>query len=311
MASRFNRAQVVAVMLASSVSAGVLAQQATQSGIDASRSGTQAQAVSPVTTSAVPADQSLGAIISPRDKISITTVGEPLFSVQAIVDADGTFDFGHLGRIKAGGLTVRQLEDDIKTRLVQGGFLSNPEVTIELVQSATKHVMVNGSVRNPQNVPFAGKMTVMEALVDVGSLAPDAGDRAFIIRGNPDGSLPSADQMTAAAKTYVDLQKLIDDGDLSQNFALNDGDYLYVEKAQPFTIDGEVKSPGQYPAHRGLTVQQAVALAGGLTDKGKDKGIKILRPTADPKKPRTIEVKDWATEQVKPGDTIMVPRRLM
>lgn len=312
MASRLNWPPALAVVLASTVSAAVVAQQATQSGTDAPPPGLQARSASPAGGRVTAVDQSTGAVIAPRDKLSVTTVGEPIFSVQqATVDADGTFDFGHLGRIKAGGLTVRQLEEDIKTRLVTGGFLSHPEVTIELIQSATKHVMVNGRVRNPTTVNFAGKMTVMEALVDAGSLTDDAGDHAFIIRGNPDGSLPSADQMTTAAKTYVDLQKLIEDGDLSQNFTLNDGDYLYVEKAEPFTINGEVKSPGQYPAHRGLTVQQAVALAGGLTDRGRDKGIKILRPTADPKKPQTIEVKNWSTEQVKPGDTIIIPRRLM
>jgi polysaccharide export outer membrane protein len=119
--------------------------------------------------------------------------------------------------------------------------------------------------------------------------------------------------MTEASKTYVDLYKLITEGDVSQNYAMNDGDYLFVEKALPFTITGEVKSPNQYPAHRGLTVQQAVALAGGLTDRAKSNGsgIKILRAGGDPKTSKPIEVKDWTKELVKPGDTITVPARIL
>ena len=68
-----------------------------------------------------------------------------------------------------------------------------------------------------------------------------------------------------------------------------------------------------FPVHHGLTVQQAVALAGGLTDKGKSGGIKILRPTSDPKKPQEIDVKNdqdaTGHAQVRPGD--IVPSKIL
>jgi polysaccharide export outer membrane protein len=305
--------RILPVMLAVGLSAGVRAQQ---SSADSVRPGTSLppspSGRSGADQRAVP-DPTHGAIIAPRDAITVTTLNEAAFTVKAIVDADGTFVFGYLGHVKAAGLTTLQLEADLKRRL-DPDWVKNPQVTVGLVQSASKTVLVGGRVRNPSPYPFAGKLTVLQALMQAGSVTDDAGDRAFIIRASPDGSVPSADQTSDAAKVYVDLHALLDAGDLSQNFTLNDGDYLFVEKAQPFTITGEVKNAGMYPVHHGLTVQQAVALAGGLTDKGKSGGIKILRPTSDPKKPQEIDVKndnDYRTQQVRPGDTIIVPSKIL
>jgi len=302
--------------LASGLSAGLLAQQDPQSSADTSRPSPQTRPSPSGVTGGDPLmapDPTHGAIIAPHDKLKVTTLNEPMFTTEAIVDADGTFDFPYLGHVKAAGLTARQLEMDLKKRL-DTDWVKNPQVTVDLEQFASKRVLVGGRVRNPSSYPFAGRLTVVDALLLAGSITDDAGDRAFIIRANPDGSVPSADQVSEAAKIYVDLHNLLDAGDLSENYTLNDGDYVFVEKAQPFTITGEVKNAGMFPAHRGLTVQQAVALAGGLTDRGKSSGIKILRPTTDPKKPQEIVVKsdnDYRTQQVKPGDTVVVPSRIL
>jgi polysaccharide export outer membrane protein len=309
MASR-SRSRFLVVALMCGLSAGLAAQEATQSSADNS----QAPKVRPTGSDGGAPSQGSGnhgAVISRRDKLIIKTLNEPLFTTEVIVDADGGFDFPYLGHLTALGMTPQQLEADLKKRL-NPDWVINPQVTVDLVPNASKRVMVNGSVRNPSQFPFSGRMTVLDALVAAGGTADSAGDRAFIIRGNADGSLPSADQAASSPKTYVDLLKL-EQGDVSENYTLNDGDYLFVEKAQLFTITGEVRNPGQFAAHRGLTVQQAVAIAGGLTDKGKRTGIKILRPV-DGKKPLEIEVKsdkDFETMQVRPGDTLTVHARII
>jgi polysaccharide export outer membrane protein len=298
----------VAIVVAGALATPVVARQATQA-LDGSRPG----APTPPSAAPGPTDPTHGAVIAARDRIVVKTLNEPEFSVEAIVDVDGTFQFGQLGHLKAAGLTARQLEADLKSRL-NPNWVINPQVTVDVFPTASKRVLVNGSVRNPSPYPFAGRYTVMDALLAAGSVTEASGDRAFLIRGNADGSLPAAEDLANAPKMYIDLRKLLDDGDLSENYTLGDGDYLYVEKAQPFTINGEVKGPGQYAARRGLTVQQAIAIAGGLTDKASKKGITILRPTADPKKPQEIKVqddKDFQTLQVKPGDTLTVHARIM
>ena len=78
----------------------------------------------------------------------------------------------------------------------------------------------------------------MDALLSAGSVTEASGDRAFLIRGNADGTVVSAEQISQAQKTYVDLHKLLAQGDLSENYTLNNGDYLYVEQAQVITVNG-------------------------------------------------------------------------
>ena len=284
MASR-NVSQMLAGVLMALLSVGVAARQATQPGVDAQRTvAPERQTAAAVGGGEMTAtDPTHGATIAPRDILTITTLGDSTFSMKALVEADGTFQFADVGRVKAAGLTVRELETSLTSQLA-GKWLINPHVTVELTQTASKRVLVGGRVRNPSPYPFSGRFTVMEAIVGAGSLAEDAGDRrVHQLRANPDAVHSTRPirwplrQMTC----YVDLHKLFDLGDLSENYTLGDGDYVFVEKAQPFTITGEVKSAGQYAAHQGLTVQQAVALAGGLTDRAKSNGngIKILRPS--------------------------------
>ena len=313
MASKLVR-HLATIAIASGLSAGVLAQQASQSSTDASQRQMRPGSAASTTSPTAAADFARGTIIAPRDKISIRTQNFQQWSLDAIVDVDGTFDFGAIGRVKAGGLTARELETELKKKLSDDGWVINPQVSVDLIPTASKKVMVSGAVRNPVEIPFAGKMTVFQALVAAGGASETAGDRGFIIRGNPDGSMPSADQVSDAPKVYVDLNK-VRAGDIAANYTLNDGDYLYVEQAQPFTINGEIKTPGQYPANEGLTVQQAIAIAGGFTDKASKHGVEILRPSSDPKKPnKPIKVDSdqlLQTTKVQPGDTITVKARIM
>jgi hypothetical protein len=59
-----------------------------------------------------------------------------------------------------------------------------------------------------------------------------------------------------------------------------------------------------------MTVRQALALAGDVTEKGTHRGLKILRKVAG--KPEPQEIKDVKLEDiVQPGDTIIVARRIM
>ncbi len=58
---------------------------------------------------------------------------------------------------------------------------------------------------------------------------------------------------------------------------LQDGDIINVPKAQTFFITGQVRNAGTFVLEPGMTVQQAIALAGGLTDRGSDRRITVTR----------------------------------
>ena len=92
---------------------------------------------------------------------------------------------------------------------------------------------------------------------------------------------------------------------LSQTTLLQSGDTVLVPKAETVYVFGHVRSPGAYPIQRDMTVLQALALAGGLTEQGSTSRIRLVR-TVDGDQ---TEVRVKLTDTVQAGDTIVVPER--
>ena len=69
----------------------------------------------------------------------------------------------------------------------------------------------------------------------------------------------------------------LENGILAKNLVLQDGDAVFVRKAQAVTITGYVRNVGAYNIESGSNVEQALALAGGVTERGSDKRIEITR----------------------------------
>src|SRR5205814_9142477 len=99
----------------------------------------------------------------------------------------------------------------------------------------------------------------------------------------------------------------LQEGRLSQNLILMEGDTIFVPKAERFFITGQVKSPGAYVYERGLSVLQAISLAGGLTDKGSSRRPKVIRTVKGKKTQQGIDLAD----AIQPGDTPIIPQRLL
>ena len=78
-----------------------------------------------------------------------------------------------------------------------------------------------------------------------------------------------------------------------------------VEAYRPFFILGEVTQPGQYPYVANMTVETAVAIAGGFTPRGYKKSVVISRNYGG----EVYRFKTPITAQVQPGDTIQVQER--
>ncbi|TIX52101.1 polysaccharide export protein [Alteraurantiacibacter aquimixticola] len=75
---------------------------------------------------------------------------------------------------------------------------------------------------------------------------------------------------------------------------------------RPFYILGEVNRPGEYPYVAGLTLQQAIATAGGYTYRAKRDRVRITRSAEDAERELRL---DGTSVAVQPGDTIMIPER--
>ena len=85
------------------------------------------------------------------------------------------------------------------------------------------------------------------------------------------------------------------------------GDIVYVDRVPTFYIYGEVLRGGQLRLERGMTVRQALAAGGGVTQRGTQKGMKLHRRDASGK----VEILDASLEMlVQPNDVIYVRESL-
>ena len=238
-------------------------------------------------------------IVGSQDVLTVTVFGEAELSGKYTVEQDGTFTFPQIGRVKAGGVTLRALEQELKTKLADG-YLKNPQVAVVVETYRSQRILVLGEVRSPGEYQLTGEMTLLAALARAGSTTPTAGREAMIVRARK--VRKAGDDPSEVLR--VDLTAL-QAGNMGLNLPLQDGDTISVPKAQSVFVTGQVKAPGAYAVEPGATVLQVLSLAGGLTDRGSDNRIQIQR-TVNGKR---VESGAKLTDIVKPGDTIIVRER--
>jgi polysaccharide export outer membrane protein len=126
----------------------------------------------------------------------------------------------------------------------------------------------------------------------------------YTIDGGGYVSVPLAGRVRAAGLTPAELERAITkhvDGNILKDPHVN----VQVATYGPIYIRGEVKQPGQFPYAPGLTIGDAVALAGGYTYRA-DESVAYVRSSASPQemaRPLRTDV------PVAPGDNIRIPER--
>lgn len=126
----------------------------------------------------------------------------------------------------------------------------------------------------------------------------------FEVDGSGNVSLPLIRNIKAEGLTPGQLEQIVADR-LSPDYLVNPRVNVEVLNYRPFYIYGEVTRPGSYPFVNGMTVVNAVAMAGGFTYRARTSRVRIIRAT-DPS--RTAQDADKDTP-VLPGDVIEVPER--
>jgi polysaccharide export outer membrane protein len=245
-------------------------------------------------------------VVGPQDVLTVNCYDQADLSGKFTVEADGTFTYPFIGRIKAGGLTLRALEEQLKKQLMNEGYFKNPQITVAVDSYKSQKVFIVGEVRQPGTYVLSGGMSLVEALARAGSTLPSASGEAVIVRATGAVSGPTLPTDSGAKNAVrVDLREL-QSGQLAENPMLRDGDTIFVPMAQSIYVYGQVRNPGAYTLqHKNSTVLQALSLAGGVTDRGRTSGLKVLRTVNG----KEQEIRVRLTDLVRPGDVIMVPER--
>jgi polysaccharide biosynthesis/export protein len=247
-------------------------------------------------------------VVGAQDVLKVSVFDEPQLSGTFRVDTDGSFTYPFVGRVKALGQTLRSIESEL-ARMLGQGYVRNAQVSIEVEQYRSRSFFVVGEVRAPGRYPLSGEMTLIEALAQAGSTTPAAGSELLVLHavdsraaqpgGNGEGG-------AASRTTRVNLADL-QSGKLANNIILREGDTIFVAKAERFFVTGHVRNPGAFTWERGITVLQAVSLAGGLSDRGSSRGIRVIRIVGGAKKEMGLKLSDL----LEPGDTLVIRQRLL
>src|SRR6266571_5210147 len=101
-------------------------------------------------------------VVGALDVLTITSYDQADLSGKFTVETDGTFTYPLIGRFKAGGLTLRRLEEDLKGRLRDDGYFKNPQITVSVETYRSQKIFVVGEVRTPGSYPLSGNMVFVE-----------------------------------------------------------------------------------------------------------------------------------------------------
>src|SRR4051812_1348795 len=238
-----------------------------------------------------------GYVIGAQDNLSIIVTDETDLTGKYRVDTDGTISMPYLSRVPLAGLSLAEAQDKI-TAMLKKDFLKNPQVRIEVDQFKARSVLMTGEVRTQGKLTLPGQtMSLLEALALAGSATQNASNEVLIMHPPKPGE--------KAPEPITINRKDLELGKVGREIVLQDGDIVNIPIAKRFYISGYIRTPGSFVLDTGTTVGQAIILAGGLTDRGSDRRLTVVRNV----KGLAVEIAVKMDDLVMPNDEIKVKSR--
>ena len=210
--------------------------------------------------------------LSPGDAVSLEVFGQPDMTTTVYVGKDGTIQVPLARAVQVAGLTAVEAAQRVEQALKDGQYLRDPHVTLSVTHSTSQQISVLGEVHHPGQYALSGATTLLDILAQAGGLTDDSADLIYILRTNSDGTV---------SRYPIDVKALTGRDAQASAQPLKSGDAIMVPTAQRFYIDGEVNKPDKYRLDDGMTVLQAITLAGGVTAKGSERRVEIRRMGKD------------------------------
>jgi len=199
------------------------------------------------------------------------------------ISAAGDMTFPMIGKVKAAGLTVEELESALVKALQE--FVRQPKVAVSVTEFRSQPVSVIGAVTNPGVLQLQGNKSVIEVLSMVGGVRSDAGSSIKITRKKDWGPLPLQDARMDPTGQFstgeIKLQDVLGARNPEQNILIRPNDVISVPRNEIVYVLGAVKRAGGFPMneHESLSVLQVLSLAEGLDRTAAPQKAKILRVT--------------------------------
>jgi polysaccharide export outer membrane protein len=259
-------------------------------------------------------------VLHPGDQVLIRAAGIPDVSEKPfLIDGDGFVELPTLGRVKAGGLTVSQLEE-LLVKLSRE-YVREPQVTVTVVQFSSEPVFFVGAFKTPGIYPLNGRRTLIEMMAAVGGLLPNASRRIKLTRRKESGEIPLSSAVSApdgsSSSVEINMAKLRDNLNPAEDIVLQPFDVISVERSELVYVSGEVLKVGalELQERDSMSVLQALTQAGGLGPAANPKMAFILRPVLNtsrraeiPLNLKRILSSEDSDVPLLPNDVLYVPK---
>jgi len=214
-------------------------------------------------------------VIGSEDLLEINVFEQPDLDRTVRVSGDGTIRIPLVGVIPVAGLTVQEAEKKLRD-LLEEKYLTDPQVSVFVKEYGSKKVSVIGAVGKPGVYEMLGPRTLMQVLSQAGGLTENAGAELYVLRAGEAGK---------EERLPVRVGDLMANRMPGLNIAIEPGDVVSVplDRMVYVYVDGAVKTPGRIEqlASRPITLLQAIAKAGGTTERADVKGVQVLRRNGD------------------------------
>lgn len=241
-------------------------------------------------------------LVGSGDVLFISVFGQPDMSAEVTVSESGQITLPLIGTMRVTDLPPAAIEKLIASRLRDGQYLKQPEVTLQVRQAKSQSYIVLGEVQRPGRYPLQGRQTLVDALAAAGGATPRA-DRVVQL------SRQTANQSGAEVREefVIPLDRLAERTPSSGYLELKKDDVVIVPTQKMFFIHGEVRRAGSYPLEQDMNVMRALSLGGGITERGSAKRLYLHRQLDDKS---IIEIRPTLTTPLQSGDVLFVDERL-
>lgn len=262
--------------------------------------------------------------LGPGDLLLVEVVGDLSTRSRTIVGPDGKIYFNVLPGIDVWGLSLSQARE----KLVEGmqKFVREPQpISLTLLGAESQRIWVLGRLNKPGVYRLSGPMTLLEAISEAGGPSPASAFATMSGSMSLAGSARNGatDEAADLGRSFVirqgrmlpvDFQKLLREGDMSQNIFLQPDDFVYLPSGRVGNVHvlGAVATPRAVDYTNQLSLVQSVAQAGGTLRDAYPTHVAIVRGSLHEPKVAVVDfnaiVRGLAPDvTLEPQDIVYVP----
>jgi len=257
--------------------------------------------VQPCFSAAMDPKEASGYRLQPTDVISITVHNQPDLATKTRVTKDGHISFPLLGKVEVKGMTVPEVEQELKT-LLEKDYLVSAQVMVFIEEYHSRQISVMGEVKSPgkYDLPSEKPISLMQAIGMAGGFTKEGDVKNVSVMRIEDGE---------QKVIKINTKDITIRGEKDKDIMMEAGDVISVpEGFSQVSVLGEVNKPGKYdmPQEKSMTLLEAIAMAEGFTKYADVTKVKVMRvEDGAAKMTMVINIKDITDRDDKGKDIVM------